>query len=600
MWITFFLIGTCFLLASIVLAFVRSKMRYKSGRLFEPFNILLIGVAGASILLFIPIYIHTFRGIDCGIFETILISIHNMIRLFLVDGEFSVVTANWGVMPEWIFRGYSIVLSTLFVLAPVLTFNFVLSFFKNISAYKRYFTHYHADVFIFSDLNEKSLALAKSLESNQTKKRLFIFTDVFAKNEEESYELIERAKELNAICFKKDITTVDFSFHSKKSDLNFFIIGEDYSENISQSLSVVETYQYRENTNLYVFSTLVESEILLSNAFVSHDTSRMMQIKVRRINEVQSLIMRNLYENGYEQIFENAYDDGSGVKRINAVILGMGRHGIEMTKALAWFCQMDGYELRLDVFDAQDNVAERFTALCPELMAMSGKTDIPGEARYTICIHPGIDARDITFDKLVGSLPRTTYALVATGDDERNISFAVKLRSLFAGMGYDPKIQAIVYRTDKKQALKGVTNFKKQAYDVDYIGDIETSYSEAVILNSDVERKALARHLKWGQERDFWQYDYNYKSSVASAIHRDMKQRCGIPGIEKDPSQRTDEELWNIRVLEHCRWNAYMRSEGYVYSGSLDPSTRNDLAKKHHCLVPFEQLPLKEQEKDDD
>ena len=178
--------------------------------------------------------------------------------------------------------------------------------------------------------------------------------------------------------------------------------------------------------------------------------------------------------------------------------------------------------------------------------------------------------------------------------------FAVKLRSLFAGMGYDPKIQAIVYRTDKKQALKGVTNFKKQAYDVDYIGDIETSYSEAVILNSDVERKALARHLKWGQERDFWQYDYNYKSSIASAIHRDMKQRCGIPGIEKDPSQRTDEELWNIRVLEHCRWNAYMRSEGYVYSGSLDPSTRNDLAKKHHCLVPFEQLPLKEQEKDDD
>ena len=33
------------------------------------------------------------------------------------------------------------------------------------------------------------------------------------------------------------------------------------------------------------------------------------------------------------------YDDGTGVKKINAVVIGMGQHGTEMTKALTWACQ---------------------------------------------------------------------------------------------------------------------------------------------------------------------------------------------------------------------------------------------------------------------
>lgn len=56
-----------------------------------------------------------------------------------------------------------------------------------------------------------------------------------------------------------------------------------------------------------------------------------------------------------------------------------------------------------------------------------------------------------------------------------------------------------------------------------------------------------------------------------------------------------DQQLWEMRKLEHRGWNAYMRSEGYRYG-----EKRNDLAKLHHCLVPFDALPLAEQVKDDD
>lgn len=596
-WTIFLIISAICLISSIVLAIIRAKSKYKSGRLLDPSKILFAGVIVSSVILFLPIYFNTFKSCDCGIFETVLIAIHNMIRLFIVDGEFGFITSNLVGVPTLIFKGYTTLFSILFVLAPILTFGFVLSFFKNISAYKRYITHYNSDVFIFSELNEKSLALAKSLHKNNSKNRFFVFTDVFEKEEEQSYEFVEKAKELGAVCFKKDIVTIDFSFHSKKSNLSFFAIGEDQSENICQALKIVDNLKYRDKTNLYVFSTQVEAEMLLAHAFNGADNG--IKIKVRRVNEVQSLITRNLYENGYEKIFESAYDD-SEVKKINAVVIGMGQHGTEMTKALSWFCQMDGYLVEINAFDLDLNVNERFTAECPELMKFSGVLDVAGEAKYTINIHSGVNVDTVAFDKHIQSLPRTTYVFVALGNDEKNISTAVKLRSLFERIGYNPEIQAVVYNSDKKEALTGIANFKGQEYKIDFIGDMKSSYSEEVILDSDVEEEALKRHMKWGNESEFWQYNYNYKSSIASAIHRKMKILCGMPGIEKDPKDRAEDELWNLRILEHNRWNAYMRSEGYVYGGTVEKSGRNDLAKMHNCLVPFSELPLKEQEKDDD
>lgn len=607
-WIVFLACAAVCFFASVILAIVRSKTKYKSGRMLDSSKILFAGIIVSAILLFIPIYLNTFKENECGIFETILLSIHNVIRLFIVDGEFNFITDNLNGASGWLFKAYSGFFAVLFVLAPLLTFSFVLSFLKNVSAYKKYVTHYNSDVFIFSELNEKSLALAESLSQKEAD-RLLVFTDVFGKEEEKNYEMIEKAKELGAICFKKDIVTVDFTFHSKNSALNFFTIGEDQSENINQALKLIANLKYRENTNLYVFSTQVEAEMLLCNAFNKPPEKKAqeaeaqvqqeppLKIKVRRINEVQSLISRTLYEDGYDKIFQSAYEDDNGIKKISALVVGMGEHGTEMVKALSWFCQMDGYQAEINAFDVSKYAEERFVSLCPELMdpQYNGKFDIDGEAKYKITVHSEVDIDTKAFDDTLSNLPHITYVFVALGNDEKNIATAIKLRTLFLRLGYSPVIQAVIYNTDKKEALSDITNFKGQSYKIDFIGDMKASYSEAVILHSDVEEAALQRHLKWGTEDDFWKYDYNYKSSIASAIHRKMKIACGIPGAEKAVQERTEAELWPLRKLEHCRWNAYMRSEGYCYA-----EKRNDLAKCHPCLIPFDELPEKEKIKDDD
>lgn len=604
MWNLCFFIAALLFVGFCVLSVVLAKSKYKSGRLLDASKSLFTGVILSAVVLFIPVYVITFRETDCTVFETVLLSVHNVIRLFVVDGDFTFVTDHLVDLPFALSRAYSVFFALLFVMAPALTFfGVVLSVFKNVSAYKKYISNFFADVFVFSELNEKSLALAESLYQNglkkEVKKRVLVFTDVFETEEEESYELLERVKELGAIRFKKDIVTINFGFHSKKSDITFFIIGEDQSENISQALTLVEQYKQRENTDLYAFSSQVESEMLLAGAFSEKDGE--MKIRVRRVNEIQSLITRNLYDKGYEYIFESAYDDGSNEKQINALVVGMGRYGVEMTRTLPWFCQMDGYAVTVHAFSKEDNTLAKFKALCPELMAFNGVLDIPGENRYTIEIHEKTDVDEDSFEAAVAAIKNPTYVLIALGNDEKNIATAIRLRTLFERMGCKPKIQAMVYNSGKKKSLADITNFKKEPYDIDFIGDMKSFYCEDVILNSEVEKAALRRHMSWGDERAFWQYDYNYKSSVASAIHRKMKILCGIPGIEKPKEERTEEELWGIRILEHQRWNAYMRSEGYVYSGdSQDKTTRNDLGKMHHCLVPFAELLEEEKIKDDD
>ena len=560
----------CLVLALITLVlfgfFAAKRIRYKRGRIWDPIRIMFAGVVLATLLLFIPIFAATCESCGYDGWETIPLALHNVIKLFVVDADmkdvFDVVDKDTvGIL-------YKIVFSVLFLLAPALTFGFVLTFFKNVWAYVLYFLHLNTNVAVFSELNEKSLALMQSMNQNPEEKCFFIFTDVFEREEEQNFELVERAKELGAVCFKKDISAMKIFRPFRKYKLYFFAIGEDQTENVNQALRLFREFEDRENTYLYVFSAQMEAEMLLSGAFNRAEGDA--KIKVRRVNEVQSLILRNLYENGYENIFQSAVDHPDGVKRINAVVIGMGQHGTEMTKALTWFSQMDGYLLEVNSFDSENSAEDRFTAECPELMKFSGKTDIEGEAKYTVHIHSGVDIDGAEFYNAVRRLPQTSYVFVALENDERNIATAVKLRAEFERMGHKPIIQALVCNSDKKEALSGVTNFKGQEYAIDFIGDMNSSYSREVILGSDIEEEAKKRHMLWGSEKEFWQYNYNYKSSIASAIHKKMKILCGMPGIEQDPKDRSEKDLWALRVLEHRRWNAYMRSEGYVFGGTVE------------------------------
>ena len=97
------------------------------------------------------------------------------------------------------------------------------------------------------------------------------------------------------------------------------------------------------DTTLRLFSCDKRSELLMASKTTKH-------IKAIRVDDIQSLIYHNLYEEG-KFLFDGAREV-DGKKVISAVIVGLGLYGREMLKALSWFCQMDGYALKITAFDS--------------------------------------------------------------------------------------------------------------------------------------------------------------------------------------------------------------------------------------------------------
>ena len=326
MWTVCLIIAVAVFLITSLLAICCMFRKHNKILALDAIKWLFVGVAIASFMMFLPIYSNFLRENNGGLFETVFIALHYMFRLFIIDVEFEFIISNLAGLTVGLAKAYTAVMSVLVVLGPILTFGFVLSFFKNVTARFRYYFNFFSNAYVFSELNEKTLSLAQSLHEKEPKGKVLVFTDVFDGGDEKSYEMIKAAKEIGAICFKKDILAINFSRHSVKKDLRFFVISDDHVENVSQALSIVGKYETRENTRLYVLSAQPEAEAIIANEVrrlgsLKKNNSKA-SIIIRRINEVQSLITRNLYDKGYEAIFEKANEpvEENGEKLINAVV----------------------------------------------------------------------------------------------------------------------------------------------------------------------------------------------------------------------------------------------------------------------------------------
>lgn len=567
-------------IAILVSAFLyggNARIKHKQNLVLTPYQIIFAGAFLAVFVGMLPIFqsiVTDESGFDPRVF------------MYTASQSFQVFTVNAGaeflidsINTESPIRHlYSIYMACLFVVAPIITFGFLLSLLRNLMAGLRYLMHYFSDVYIFSELNDASLLLAQSLKKNHPR-ALIVFTDT--DEDEADTENGQAASQLDALFFRKDITVVNFAAHSRNRRLVFITCGEE-SSNLTQALKLINTYRTRDNTDLYTFSTRVDSELLLASA----DKGK---VHVRRINEFRSMIYHFLYEKG-TCLFEGAMETGDGNRQITAVILGLGHYGLEMTKALAWYGQMDGYSIKLHIFDRDELAGERLLALCPELF-------LP-EYDNMITVHAGVEIGTATFTSQLARLPELTFGFVALGDDEINIEASVNLRLLCERMGVHPQLRTIICNEDASDMLRSIRNYRGQNFDLESLGDQSRLYSEEILLGSELEKLALSRHLKWGREEEFWDYEYNYRSSMASAIHGQARIACHIQGAEKPVEALTEEDRRIIGPLEHRRWNAYMRSEGYIYSGSRDKSSRNDLGKMHHDLIPFEELTEEDKRKD--
>ena len=120
------------------------------------------------VLVFVPIYYTSYDFGDAyNFFRPILIAIHNSLRIFILDADFDIIVKSINDQNVLLRVCFSLYSAFLYLIAPILTFSNVLSLFKNMKGEIRYKWHKRKKHYIMSELNDKSIALAKSIYDRQ-------------------------------------------------------------------------------------------------------------------------------------------------------------------------------------------------------------------------------------------------------------------------------------------------------------------------------------------------------------------------------------------------------------------------------------------------
>ena len=642
------------------------KTRLAKSSVITPFHLLVLGMFVAAMIIYLPIYATVFDGEETWaiVLKTPFLSAQSALQLFTIDAGFDTIsdainTAN-GLNPILV-NVYQSYASVYFVVAPMLTAAFILSFVKGLYENWRYFKSVRVQkIYVFSELNENSLTLAKDIVKNykyidedangadtlKTRiKRVIVFANVTQNMEEERADLVSSARDLGAICLQKDITDVYLKSPKKRIYRKLYLISQDENENTSKALQLIahckEHYNF-DTTHIFIFANSDESGILIDSVMprLNDENKDVFNIKVRRVNEKRNLIWNTLRQSETDLqltlpdksnfthkqmplIFSSAVANGQ-TKYIDVLIVGMGQYGTELLKTVCWYCQMPGYRLRVHVFDRLKGCEEKVRSIAPELVQYNR---IPeelaknGEAYYDIDFcNNAIDVHEASFSDKIASLPNVTLAFVTLGHDKTNVDTSIKLRRIFGKIYADkgfkvPPILTVVYDSDKTKNLEYGRLLKNDARDGDYnirfIGDVKTSYSLRNVEQTELERVGLACHMHWAEAcamdniptSDFGRLQADWQERERQYNTYEYNRRSSMAQAMHLMARKYLCEgcsLDELIINEHNRWNAYMRADGYTVSPEVNGERlpRDTIAKIHPSLVPFAKLKQHEREKD--
>ena len=607
-----FLVLSAILLSStILIAIKRKKSKPDKGAIITPLHILILGFFFTALVIVAPvIYLSSFTEdmLFARIIKSAISAIVYATKAFGFGSDIGTVDAivmNPDLVNPILGNIYSVYASLLFFGMPLLSAGFILSFFKNVSAYIRYILVRKGEIYYLSELNERSLALAKNLLSADGTKPTVIFFSV--KNGDDPK--IEEAKKIGAIRFSKDITKIGLKHNTKGLVRKFYLISDNEDKNVKSALVLInncrnDSAYNTSNTSFYVFSTTIDSEVMLDSA----DNGEM---TVRRVNESKNIALNTLLNE--KEIFTN-YIDHDGLKVVNALILGGGNLGVELMKALCWCGQLPDYQINIHVVDKDKKIDKKIKALMPELIARSGVYE-PGECYYTINTYPDIDVFNSDFVDLLERIGKLSVAFVSLGDDQLNVAASMQLRREMGRLNFNhgnpiPSIYAVVYNIIKNDIIVkngGLKCLGTNDYGIKFIGDIRTRYSTEVIEHKELEETGMKIHLSWLEHEkeiirekhedeseinqkieesrlSYHKYEYFRRASIATAVHIKVIENLNITFPDKESQG----------LNEHNRWNAFMRSEGYVFN----EKNKDHIARTHTDLKAFKILDKKTQDKD--
>lgn len=602
-------IAAAILAASIVILF-RCQYNLTFG-----LRTLALGIMLADIVMLIPVLI----GGD----GLAIVPLYAM-QMGSLDADFEGLIALSKEMGGSLYYVFFIVLC---LMSPLVLGGLVASYFESFMSRLRYvlFSPWH-DVCYFSELNEHSLMLMADILRHD-RNTLCVFCN--CSDVEES--LRRKAVKGGGIL----LDGPESSFCGKSSHRRaYFELSEDQGKNVEDSIGIMDAFADRKvcpvfgMVKVFIFSEQDEAELML-NSTDKHGIDVVL-VDSHRVAAYNLLLSSPLFDL-----------PGFGRKPLSLIVVGAGGIGNELVKAFTW-CSCRGSRLpaRITVLDREARrYGERLRQECPGFFC--------GE--YALEFHD-VDVTDSLLGSVLAShCADADYIAVALGDDSLNIRTAMQLRRWYlrqdeGSFSREPVIVACV-ADDFKNALvpeltavnrervnaKGWSIYDGQAqnYNLRTFGADRDLFSYGSIVNSDVDRVGLNCHAAYERmfsgssvtaediRRSYTVSEINRRSSRANGLHLLYKLAMLGYGVKSASSATAREQeaapaiLSELRSkledsatmdfltrVEHDRWNAYMRSEGYE-GASVDQaklyknttgSHRHLRAKLHACICSWDEL----------
>ncbi len=320
---------------------------------------------------------------------------------------------------------------------------------------------------------------------------------------------------------------------------------------------------------------------------------------------------------------------------LNVTIFGGGCIAQEVFKAVYWCGQIPNVELNITVLTKDDiEFKNSISVACPELLdsCEEGSTLLSVFSHdptivntpyvKTLDIKSVPDVRNINAETL-SVIRKTDYFVIALGSDEEAVEMTnilcrelTKIK-LIRNKANGSIIVPAIFNRDIADAIanKKPSNLITETYVIPFAMlderfSCETAFMENHIATAFATAELYNREHQVSQQKD----EYTYWSNIAKAMHAPYKlfglgrlrlahgKRTAITGvpddmyrIDKKPLENTPENNEDLQQawVEHRRWNAFMRAQGFrcLTETEFETYTKIKLSQKdtqlklHSCLV---------------
>ncbi len=578
-------------------------------------------ITTVSLALF-PIYFYGSMASDIFILDTVVLSILGVFSTLSGNRSAGETREMIGAFPQF----HAVIMFYISLLHLTMTgflLGFVLSLFESINQKVRYYLFSKGRLYVFSEVNCRSVYLAENIFKTNRKNVTIVFAAENATSENETAApFIDRLKAIDCIIFNKSVTefTPKRSFFKKCCRIDFFLLKEDEIKNVEDALSMSQKYrEIYTGKNVYIHplnSDPLAISIIDAVAYCEN-------FKIRLIRERQ---------NHFYKLFEDSpLYFGERENRLKILVVGAGQMGIEAVKITS-FCghtaKLHPEIILIDVDPAVKNCLDRDY---PELSHKYEEFD--NEITFF-----DADVNSLEFENILRKHTDIGYVITCLNTDILNLKTALAIESIYEKLYCTtntppPIIHAFLRTPFFSEIAPKLKYYNKTETKIKLFGNLEEIYTYDNLVNNRFDEmgmmlnrfyalqypdstKTIKENIQSADEA-YENSEYSRNSSVASAVHSRYKIYSALVElnrgeefksqdllsesiIERFAELLSDETIVEeLSKLEHRRWNSYTRSEGWSsvdfegidsYYEKTGKNYRNFVAKLHPCLVSYEKL----------